>query len=151
MATDGVSDEFIECEVRVAVLKPSGEIEEGYDFPLESYGGSVPIVGDYIAALWPHNDSEVFQVIERVHVMEFDVGKYWLILVSQVDYAPQLEKLFVLSRARSERERGYIEARSDRAWQSLMTMTKEKQLAKKEKQKRRKQTPRKRSVTKTKV
>jgi hypothetical protein len=116
MATNGISDDFIECEVRVAVLSPDGEISEGDDNLLSSYGGSIPAVGDYLASLWPEwpgDDYEIFQVIERVHVAEFDVGAYWLLLVREIDYAPRFEKLFAHARAISERERSILRNRSE--------------------------------------
>jgi hypothetical protein len=122
--------------VRVAVLSPDGEISEGDDNLLSSYGGSIPAVGDYLASLWLDNDYEIFQVVERIHVTEFDVGAYWLLLVSEIDYAPRFEKLFARARAISERHRSILKARSDEHAEAARLLLASKKSAKKKTVKR---------------
>lgn len=123
-------------EIRIVRLTESGELTDGDEIPLDVFGGAVPAVGDYLANLWPDNEDEVFEVLDRVFVREFEFENYWLLIVREIDYHPLLGPAFRYARERSLIYKKIEEKRSKEAFAKLLSPS-----SKKQKKKRRAKSP----------
>ncbi len=110
--------EFAPLGIRFAVLEPNGKLVRGDDYAPTMLGGQVPIPGDRFSMLWPRDDpgdNQVFEVVSRHYVGEFDGDYCWWVIVRAAPPSKLDLQLYKLAKTASSRSRKNRAAREKAA------------------------------------
>ncbi|MBS3849701.1 hypothetical protein KD146_13435 [Devosia sp. BSSL-BM10] len=100
--------EFTRLGVRFAILGANGKLTAGSEYSPEMLGGTIPVPGDRFTTLWQRDDpddADLFEVISRHYVGEFDGDNCWWIIVKPIVADPPDRALYKLARSASTRNR----------------------------------------------
>jgi hypothetical protein len=125
--------EFSDDGIRLAIVDATGAVTHFDNWRPETFGGTLPVVGDYVTTLWESEDpesTEHYQVVGRYFIGEFKGDNCWWLLMRETEPTEAERQLFEVAREQSKETRRIQASVSDASYAELRKMAEAKMKAK---------------------